>query len=93
MAGARRSNAAEDSETHSPGKGPTMSQPKLNPQQRTMQALALRQLEAVSETLRTLRNATTEQADVEAVSDAAGSVASADDILRRWFGTDPGAGE
>ena len=64
----------------------------LNPRQRSLQALALRQLEAASETLRRLLTATADQADVEALQDAAGSVAASQGILRDWFGTEPPGG-
>ena len=68
-----------------------MTQPEstLTPQQAALQQLALRQLEAVSETLRRLQAVTIDRGDVEAVQDAAGSVAASVALLREWYGTEP----
>ena len=66
-----------------------MSGDTLNPRQRTLRTLALKQLEAVPGTLQRLLNATSEQADREAVEDAAGDVNAAAGILANWFGCEP----
>lgn len=68
-----------------------MIQPEaeLTPQQRALQQLALRQMQAVQETLQRLLSVTDEQADREAVADALDWLSKADYTLRGWLGGCP----
>ena len=61
----------------------------LSPDQESLQAVALRQLQDVLATLERLRAITIEQADMEAVPDAREDVNAAVEILQHWYGTDP----
>ena len=66
-----------------------MSDNQLTPEQRGLQQLALRQLEAAAETMRRLRTIPSSQADSEALADAVEFVARGTDTLRNWFGGVP----
>ncbi len=68
-----------------------MNQPEstLTAQQTALQGLALRQLEAVTGTLRQLVSITEDQGDREAVEDAIGNCKNSVDLLRDWFGVAP----
>ena len=62
---------------------------ELTPKQRSLQDMALRQLEAASETMQRLRVMPASQADREAVDDALDWLAKSDDCLRNWYGGSP----
>ena len=62
---------------------------ELTPKQRSLQAMALRQLEAASETMQRLRVIPAGQADREALADALDWLAKSDDCLRNWYGGSP----
>ena len=66
-----------------------MTDRPLTPKQRTLQALALKQLEAVQGTLQRLQAIPSSQADREAVTDALDWLSKSDDCLRNWFGGSP----
>ncbi len=68
-----------------------MNQPgsALTPSQRALQALALKQLEAVQGTMQRLQAIPASQADREAVTDALDWLSKSDDCLRNWFGGSP----
>jgi hypothetical protein len=66
-----------------------MTDRPLTPAQRALQALALKQLRAASETMQRLRVIPASQADCEAVADACDWLRLADDTLRNWFGGCP----
>ena len=66
-----------------------MTERTLTPKQATLQALALRQLQAAFETLERLRAIPASQADREALADAAELVERGTSCLRDWFGGSP----
>lgn len=68
-----------------------MSKPErtLTPAQRALQALALRQLQAASETLQRLQDIPASQADREALGDACELVERGTECLQLWFGDEP----
>ena len=68
-----------------------MTECTLNPKQATLQALALRQLQAASETLERLRIIPASQADREALEDTADLVERGTSCLRDWFGRSAGS--
>jgi hypothetical protein len=67
----------------------TQTPSSLSPDQKSLQAVALRQLQDVLTTLERLRAITIEQADMEAVLDARENVNAAVEILQHWYGTEP----
>lgn len=66
-----------------------MTERELTPAQRTLQALALRQLTAAAETMQRLKLIPASQDDSEAVFDSLDWLSKADDCLRNWFGGCP----
>ena len=66
-----------------------IAQRELTAKQSTLQTLALRQLQAASETLEQLRAIPASQADREALADAAELVERGTSCLRDWFGRCP----
>jgi len=62
---------------------------ELTPEQRALQALALRQLTAASETMKRLQAIPSSQADRESVVDALDWLSKADYTQREWFGGVP----
>jgi hypothetical protein len=66
-----------------------MNADTLKPHQRALRDLALRQLEAASETMARLQSVTDDLGDSEAVGDALDSTANAMRLLNDWFGTEP----
>ena len=72
-----------------PGTITTQKSSSLSPDQKSLQAVALRQLQDVLTTLVRLQDITIEQANMEAVLDAREDVNAAVEILQHWFGTEP----
>jgi len=62
---------------------------ELTPKQATLRTLALKQLQAASETLGRLQEIPARQADREALADAAELVERRTSCLRDWFGGCP----
>lgn len=62
---------------------------QLNPKQSALQELALRQLQAASETMQRLMAIPASQADREAIEDACELVERGTNCLRDWFGGSP----
>jgi len=67
----------------------TQTPSSLSPDQKSLQAVALRQLQDVLTTLESLKEITIEPADTEAVLDAKEQVNTAVEILQHWYGTEP----
>ena len=67
----------------------TQKPSSLSPDQKSLQTVALRQLQDVLTTLERLREITNEPADTEALLDAKEQVNAAVEILQPWYGTEP----
>ena len=67
----------------------TQKPSSLSPDQKSLQGVALRQLQDILTTLERLQDITIEEADTEAVLDAKEQVNTAVEILQHWYGTEP----
>lgn len=67
----------------------TQTPSSLSPDQKSLQGVALRQLQDVLATLERLKAITNEPADTEALLDARVNVNTAVEILQHWYGTEP----